>query len=351
MKRLLKNTWYMIGWENELANDGKFARVVAETAIVVFRTADGQLGAVQDRCPHRFAPLSLGDVVNGNVVCPYHGLEFNARGDCVKNPFSERIPAGCRIPSYKVLAKHSVVWIWLGDQALADEALIPDYAFLVDSATNRTVCGRISVKANYEYVVDNLMDVSHIEWTHRKTFGGNGLVQQGKQSLQQNEQELWNNWWFADVPQQPIPIYESIPWERVDMWIDTRWNAPGNVMLKIGETPVGARREQGMEQLLAHMVTPVSENECHYFWGVARGINLESDGEDERLRRMLDYAFEIEDLPLIEAAAKSVQGHEFWSLKPVHLGPDSGSNRARRMLEAMIQQEQQAQTEPASAAA
>ena len=64
MKRLLKNTWYMIGWENELAKEGKFSRVVAETAIVVFKTGDGdQLGAVQDRCPHRFAPLSLGDVV------------------------------------------------------------------------------------------------------------------------------------------------------------------------------------------------------------------------------------------------------------------------------------------------
>ena len=346
MKRLLKNTWYMIGWENELAKEGKFSRVVAETAIVVFKTGDGdQLGAVQDRCPHRFAPLSLGDVVSGNMVCPYHGLEFNAKGDCVKNPFSERIPTGCKIPSFKAVARHSVVWVWMGDQSLADEALIPDYSFLVESATNRTVCGRIHVRANYEYVVDNLMDVSHIEWTHRKTFGGNGLIQQGKQSMKQQDQELWNNWAFTDVPQQPIPIYETIPWERVDMWIDTRWNAPGNVMLQIGETPVGGTREQGMEQLLAHMVTPINDNESHYFWGVARSINLDSDAEDERLRRMLDFAFEIEDLPIIEAAAKSVEGHEFWSLKPVHLGPDSGSNRARRMLEAMIQKEQEQATE------
>jgi phenylpropionate dioxygenase-like ring-hydroxylating dioxygenase large terminal subunit len=340
MEGILQNAWYMAAWESELA-EGKLSRRIADIPMVLFRNAQGELAALVDRCPHRFAPLSMGTVENGNLVCPYHGLGFDQHGKCVVNPFSDKIPAGSSVRAFKVKARDSIVWIWLGDESRADESLLPDYSFLNDTSTNRVLRDYLKLACHYEYLVDNLMDVTHIEWAHRKTFGGRGLVQHGKHETLQKANEVWINWSFPNVPKQPIPIYpdEQIPWERTDMWIDTRWNAPGNVMLDIGQTPVGAPREEGLKQLLAHIVTPETATTSHYFWGVARGVNLDSEAEDKRISGLLRFAFEAEDVPLVEAAAKVVEGENFWDLKPVHLGPDIGSTRVRRTLETMVRKE------------
>lgn len=340
MEGVLKNAWYMAGWESELEG-GKLGRRIADIPVVVFRNGNGELAALVDRCPHRFAPLSMGTIENGNLVCPYHGLGFDKSGKCVVNPFSDKIPAGATTRAFKVVAKDSIVWIWLDDGAKADESLLPDYSFLNETPTNRVLRDYLKLGCHYEYLVDNLMDVTHIEWAHRNTFGGRGLIQHGKHETLQKGDEVWINWSFQNVEKQPIPIYpdEQIPWERTDMWIDTRWNAPASVMLDIGQTPPGAPRESGLNQLLAHIVTPETATTSHYFWGVARGVNLDSVAEDKRIAGLLRGAFELEDVPLVEAAAKVVEGANFWDLKPVHLGPDIGSTRVRRALETMVRKE------------
>ncbi|WP_322049552.1 aromatic ring-hydroxylating dioxygenase subunit alpha [Paraburkholderia sp. J67] len=340
MEGILKNAWYMAAWESELEL-GKLGRRIADMPLVIFRNSEGDLAALIDRCPHRFAPLSMGTVENGNIVCPYHGLGFDQSGKCVVNPFSDRIPAGSIVRSFKVVAKDSIVWIWLGDEEKADTSLLPDYGFLNEAPDNRVLRDYLKLACHYEYLVDNLMDVTHIEWAHRNTFGGRGLIQHGKHETLQKGNEVWINWSFQDVPKQPIPIYpdEQIPWARTDMWIDTRWNAPANVMLDIGQTAPGMGREAGLKQLLAHIVTPETATTSHYFWGVARNVNLDSVAEDRRIAGLLRGAFELEDVPLVEAAAKVVEGENFWDLKPVHLGPDIGSTRVRRTLETMVRKE------------
>ncbi|WP_158601958.1 aromatic ring-hydroxylating dioxygenase subunit alpha [Pararobbsia silviterrae] len=350
MEGLLQNTWYMAAWESEL-EAGKVSRRIADVPVVVFRNAQGEIGALVDRCPHRFAPLSMGTVEAGALVCPYHGLGFDTHGKCVVNPFADKVPAGSAVRAFEVVVRDSIVWLWFGDADQADPSLIPDYAFLNGSATNRVIRDYLHLKCHYEYLVDNLMDVTHIEWAHRKTFGGRGLIQHGKHETVQNGNEVWINWSFANVPKQPIPIYHdaAIPWERTDMWIDTRWNAPASVLLDIGQTAPGAPREDGLRQLLAHIVTPETATTSHYFWGVARQHDVDSVEEDNRIRGMLKFAFEMEDVPLVEAAAKVVEGENFWDLKPVHLGPDIGSTRVRRTLEMLVRKESaaaQAQDRP-----
>lgn len=72
-----KNCWYMAGWSDELA-DGLLSRRIADRPTVLYRLSDGTVAALLDRCPHRFAPLSLGERDGDALVCPYHGLTFDA---------------------------------------------------------------------------------------------------------------------------------------------------------------------------------------------------------------------------------------------------------------------------------
>ena len=74
----LRNAWYVAAWSDDLAEGKLLARTIMKEPIVLYRRADGSPAALHDRCPHRFAPLSMGKIVHGDAVqCPYHGLEFD----------------------------------------------------------------------------------------------------------------------------------------------------------------------------------------------------------------------------------------------------------------------------------
>lgn len=89
----IRNQWYGAIWSQDLG-DGPVARRILDKPIVLFRTGDGTVAALDDVCPHRFVPLSLGKVVRGNhIQCAYHGPEFDSSGACTHNPHTNgRIP-------------------------------------------------------------------------------------------------------------------------------------------------------------------------------------------------------------------------------------------------------------------
>src|SRR5215471_19764047 len=115
----LRNAWYVAAWSDNLADGQLLSRTILKEPIVLFRKSDGHIAALQDRCPHRFAPLHMGKIVGGDrVQCPYHGLEFDSSGACVLNPHgTKNIPPRARVGSYPVTEKHKAIWIWMGEQS------------------------------------------------------------------------------------------------------------------------------------------------------------------------------------------------------------------------------------------
>src|SRR5262249_11568846 len=74
----LRNAWYVAAWSDDLGDGQLLGRTILKQPIVLYRQSDGKVAALQDRCPHRFAPLHMGKVVHGDrLQCPYHGLEFD----------------------------------------------------------------------------------------------------------------------------------------------------------------------------------------------------------------------------------------------------------------------------------
>ncbi len=80
MCNYLKNTWYVAAWSEEVTEAALLGRKILDIPVVLYRDNAGEVVALTDRCPHRFAPLSMGKIVNGCVECPYHGLRFNGSG-------------------------------------------------------------------------------------------------------------------------------------------------------------------------------------------------------------------------------------------------------------------------------
>jgi vanillate O-demethylase monooxygenase subunit len=334
-EKWLRNCWYMAAWSKEVGDDG-LARRVVDRPMFLYRVSDGTVVAMLDRCPHRFAPLSRGTRDGDAVVCGYHGLTFSAEGKCIRNPFGERIPAGTDVPVYAVRERDEIVWVWGGKPEDADETKIPDFSFVPDTPHSRTIHGYTLVQANYEYGTDNLLDLSHIEFVHRGTFAGQGVIFAGEHCVRQDGETLHSNWFMPGISPPSVEYGRYPPDAVVDHWLDMRWNAPASMRLLIGACLHGEPREEGFELPQAHILTPASEHETHYFWASTRYHDLASAEMDAMLGKMFGEAFDHEDKPMIEAAYANVRGQDFWAQKPVSLGIDQGGTRARRLLEKMI---------------
>lgn len=334
----LRNAWYMAGWADEVTSSGLTRRIL-DQPLYLYRRADGGIVCLLDRCPHRFAPLSKGTRDGDVVVCGYHGLRFGTDGKCVGNPFADRIPAGSDVRAFPVMERDGIAWLWGGDAQSADPALIPDFGFIPDTSYSRTVRGYTLMQANYEYGTDNLLDLSHIEFVHKGTFAGQGVIFAGQNTVEQEGDTIHANWWMPDIAPPSVAHGAFPPDAKVDHWLDMRWNAPASMRLHIGVAPHGAGRAAGFEVPQAHILTPADEHTTHYFWSSTRFNDLDDPQVDEMLLAMFSDAFDNEDKPMIEAAYSNVRGKDFWKEKPVSLGVDQGGTRARRLLERLRDRE------------
>jgi phenylpropionate dioxygenase-like ring-hydroxylating dioxygenase large terminal subunit len=334
----LKNVWYVAGWSEELS-DQLLSRRLFDRQILLYRKADNTIAALADRCPHRFAPLSLGTRSGDAVQCGYHGLTFDGSGACIHNPFSDKIPAAARVQSWAVVERYDIIWLWGGDPAEAEYALIPDFSMIQNSEAVKAVHGYTLIEAPYEFATDNLMDLSHIEFVHKGTFAGAGVIFAGTHEVIEQGDTLRSNWWMPSVkaPSHTIGIY---PPEMIcDHWLDMRWDAPASMHLEIGATPVGKPRETGVIVQQCHIITPASATTAHYFWASTRMHDLDSTEVDRFLLQLFGQAFDDEDKPIIKAAFDNLEGNDFWDARPLSLGIDAGGTRARRKVQAMLKAE------------
>src|SRR6185503_11457274 len=122
----VRNAWYIGAAREELGSE-PLGRLMLEDPIVIYRKADGAPVAMEDRCCHRRAPLSKGKVEGDQLRCGYHGFLHDSEGKCVWVPGTDRIPSGARVKGYPTVETHKWIWIWMGDPAKADPALVPDF--------------------------------------------------------------------------------------------------------------------------------------------------------------------------------------------------------------------------------
>jgi vanillate O-demethylase monooxygenase subunit len=82
----LRNCWQVAAFAHEVIGGQLLARRICDESIVLFRALDGRAIAFEDRCPHRYAPLSKGTLIGDVLRCGYHGLCYDTSGKCVQIP-------------------------------------------------------------------------------------------------------------------------------------------------------------------------------------------------------------------------------------------------------------------------
>lgn len=161
--------WYVAAFADEIGPH-LLARTLLGRGIVMYRDAQNRVVAMEDRCPHRSMPLSVGTLNNDHIVCAYHGIEFNTQGDCVHVPSQTSCPRAMGVRTYATLERGPVVWIWMGDKETADPARLPDQPWLTTEAWASSK-GYLHLKASYVRLHENLLDLTHLSFLHAKSFG------------------------------------------------------------------------------------------------------------------------------------------------------------------------------------
>jgi phenylpropionate dioxygenase-like ring-hydroxylating dioxygenase large terminal subunit len=332
-------SWYVAAWSSEVG-DAPFGRKLLDRDVVLFRH-EGEISAIGGRCPHRFAPLALGQVIGSTVECPYHGLRFGPDGACAFNPHGDgRIPPRAHVPDYPVVERDGFIWIWMGNRDRCDPSLIPDYPFMNPQPGLVAHHGNyLHVRANFELMIDNLMDLSHVGWLHRGGLG-NEFFGHLARSVESNGREIWSRHQLSDTPAATgLRHYLDSGDQPVDHWLDMRWTPSSCLALFLGFTWPGCPRAEGASATHTHILTPETERTTHYFFGSSRDFKLSDDALTERMRAGQLRAFEKEDEPMIHAVQEMMQTTDFMSLDPVLLEIDLGPTRVRRVLRDLIEAE------------
>jgi 5,5'-dehydrodivanillate O-demethylase oxygenase subunit len=165
MGNLLRRYWHAVATLAELEQDPVLAVKVLGENLALYRTEQGDLGLVAQRCPHRGASLAYGIPEDDGLRCPYHGWKFSPRGQCLEQPaeppdstFKDRI----KIPAYPVHEMGGLIWAYLGPEPMP---LLPRYDLFVRDDVTREI-GISRLPCNWLQIMENSLDPVHLEHLH-----------------------------------------------------------------------------------------------------------------------------------------------------------------------------------------
>src|SRR5215813_3282577 len=165
---------------------------------------------------------------------------------CVLNPHgTKNIPPRARVRSYPVTEKHKAIWIWMGEHS-PDHAKVPDFSVLDNvPEMHATKRDRITIRANYELIIDNLLDLSHTSYLHDGILGNADTVE-SEITVEQDGDDVvvGRSARNATAPGLFAILMPSTP-ERVDKFTRMRWMAPSNLRLLTGICTPGTVPESG----------------------------------------------------------------------------------------------------------
>lgn len=334
----LKNSWYVAAWSHEVLGDTLLERTILCEPILMYRQADGTVVAMDNRCPHRKAPLSKGRREGDTIRCMYHGLQFEPTGRCIEIPGQPNVPEKLCLRSYPVVEKERWIWIWMGDPAQANPALLPPTPTLKHPEWPYKP-GYMHYQADYLLICDNLLDFSHLSYVHEKTLGGSPNIAEVEPRIERIERGLQVTRDVANTV--PAPYHQRLGKfsGKVDRRFRYEFLLPGILLLHAHVKPAG-QADDDMSGALqfdsCQALTPETTNTTHYFYMQAHKFKQDDITITESIYQSLCTAFE-EDRRMIEAQQRMLLLPERSPMQMIIA--DKGLAMFRRMLAQMHEQE------------
>ncbi len=335
----VRNAWYVAAWARDVDNAPRRSTVLGED-IVLYRAASGDPVALRDRCPHRFLPLSQGEVTGDAIRCGYHGLVFDRTGRCIHAPGQDTIPPNARVPSYPVADRMGLTWVWMGPADAADPDDIFDLPQYHDPAWGVGHGDALHIDANYLLLCDNLCDPTHVVYVHPTTLGVRG---ENSEPVT-HERTDWGvetaRWTLDGEPVAFHKTFGDFP-GNVDRWQFYRMHVPSVAIIDFGGAAAGGgapegRRDNCIQVYSCHFMTPETESTTTDYWLHVRNFAAADAAVSDGISDQFRIAF-AEDKVVLEAIQIEDQRHG--TRGRVGLDLDGSAELFRRMVDERIGEE------------
>lgn len=194
------DAWYVVASSTEIGKK-PFPVSLFSKNFVLWRDSHGKLQMQLDVCPHRSASLSLGEVVENCIRCPFHGFTFDATGSCSLVPETEKPAPNLKLETHAVIERNGFVWLKRGDNLAQSPPWFEDlhdglssYQSIHEWPTHISRC------------VENQLDYAHLPFVHRKTIG-RGLDIRGARRIDCNERQINM---YVDQEKSDVPTIQFI---------------------------------------------------------------------------------------------------------------------------------------------
>ncbi|HWK60249.1 MAG TPA: aromatic ring-hydroxylating dioxygenase subunit alpha [Eoetvoesiella sp.] len=349
MAEYVLNTWYPLAWSRDITAGGLHKRRVVAKDLVLYRNSAGNVVAHLDMCPHRMLPLSQGRLKGDALECGYHGLQFDCSGKCVRVPGQDIIPSNASVATYPTHENMGLVWVWMGDPALADTSLVYDLPQYHDANWSAVEGDALEIGCHYLNLADNLCDPAHVNFVHLTTLGSSA----GEDVPVHHEKQdgglvTWR--WINDAP--AIPLFQKFGNFKghVDRWHYYHYHAPSIAIIDFGSAATGTGAEEGnrddcIQIYACHFMTPVDENTTIDHW-----LHVKNFSADEETNKALSAEFRSafqEDKAILEAI--HINERKYPDHRPLKLAIDASPTRMRKMVQSMIAAESAPKKEEALA--
>ena len=242
-----KECWYPVCFLEDLPKNRPYSFSLYDEPLVLFKDKEGKFVCLTDRCPHRAAKLSDGQIIDGKIECSYHGWQFGVDGQCLRIP---QLPADVKIPnnacvkSFKVVERQGIIWMWAGEVKSASEQNIPIIPEL-DMPEFACINYMRDLPYDQTYFIENVIDPAHVPISH------DGVLSK-KEYARPLEIELQENNIAGILSRVQGAGKSSTSWGRVD------FIAPNLVIYKFNFQIKGKSFDAGT----ALYSIPLGKNKC-----------------------------------------------------------------------------------------
>ncbi len=286
----LRQAWHPLCRSTEVTRSPKRFTLLNQN-YVAYRTPDGELRVFEDRCPHRFAPLSLGQCEGENLRCVYHGWVYDAQGNCVEIPAlgqNTTIPDRAKLAGpARVQESHAMVFV----APLEPATPMPSILSALDPAFLRGDLPVIETRASAGLLADNFLDMAHFPFIHAQTFGAGEAREVPKYTVTRNGLQFEASYEHEFSNREDPGVAAGLRPLLQRRRLTYRYTAPFHLELAIEFLDAGGAN------VIGFFLTPLDDENVRIYSSLWRN---DLDGSQERMAEAIDFEVAVvnEDLYL-----------------------------------------------------
>lgn len=330
------NCWWVAAFSDEVSRE-MLGRWLLDTPVLLYRTEDGTPIALENRCPHRGAPLTLGCLKGDSVQCGYHGFRFGPDGACIEVPSMKNPPAAASVRSFPIIEQSPFIWIYLGDPEKRSEVPPPPPLEWTNDAQFALVAGRMEIAANYMLLKENVLDLTHFGYVHAASFKITDWVNPPTFSSDADTASYRQTFTASPLPPlfaDALGVPAGSPFDRDNY---------GSFLSPALQVAAVDFKEPTDDKVvgrfrISHATTPIDGTSMHYFWLLGRDHGTSPDQLAE-LERMTKIGF-AEDETMIEAIQAAASRDPRGAAAPeISVKMDTAGIQARRIVQRWMEKE------------